>query len=76
MPLTDAELAEAQLGLTVRFNVRLVAEVRELRVYRNEIAIAGVELEDPRIGYVSIQVDRELWLEAKKDAAQKGEPDA
>lgn len=27
----------------------------------DEIARSGVELDDPRIGYVTVQIDRETW---------------
>ena len=41
-------------------------EIMHLRDLLREVAHSGVELEDPRIGYVTVQMDRETWLEIQK----------
>lgn len=44
-----------------------VAERDELRALVERVAASGVVFEDPRVGYVEVQIDRETW-EALKDA--------
>jgi hypothetical protein len=40
---------------------RADAEVVGLRDLLADVATSGVEFDDPRIGYVSVQIDRETW---------------
>ena len=37
-----------------------------------EVAAAGVVLDDPRIGYVEIQIDRETWKAIRAAVGQEG----
>ena len=44
----------------------LIEEVRELRRMVGEVAGSGVEFEDPRIRYLTVQIDQKLWAELKR----------
>lgn len=45
---------------------KLAAELTEAQHLLDEIAQSPVEFEDARVGYVSVQLDRELWLALRK----------
>lgn len=36
-------------------------KVRRLRGLLDEVRASGVEQDDPRIGYVTVRIDRETW---------------
>ena len=44
---------------------RLTAENKVMRELLNEVAVAGVPFDDPRIDYVEIQVDRDTLDEIR-----------
>lgn len=37
-----------------------------LEALLREVSTAGVELDDPRIGYLTVQIDRDTWNEIKE----------
>lgn len=75
--MLEAELAEARAGVsplmpvahsTIDGPYELRAEVARLREALREIALSGVELDDTRVDYVTIQLSRATWDAAKKIA--------
>jgi|GEM_PF-4914819 len=46
-----------------------VSELERLEALLREVSTAGVELDDPRIGYLTVQIDRVTWNEIKEIAA-------
>lgn len=54
------------LGIIAGLLFKAAMRARSIDRWRSVIANAGVEMEDVRMGYVTIQIDREDWLEAKK----------
>ena len=49
-------------------------ELGDLRALLGAVAASGVELDDPRIGYVTVQIDRATWDVVRALAPRKGEP--
>lgn len=50
-----------------------VAAVREAAERLREVASAGVEFDDERLDYVTVQIDRETWNAVRALAARGGE---
>lgn len=51
-----------------------VADNARLRELLKEVSYSGVELDDPRMGYVIIQIDPKTWAEVKALAATQEGP--
>jgi len=47
----------------VDFNEELAAENKRLKELLRDVALSGVEFDDERIGYVTVQIDRTTWNE-------------
>lgn len=47
----------------VDFNEKLKAENERLRELLREVSCSGVEHDDERIGYITVQIDRATWKE-------------
>ena len=55
-----AELARERSEIE-RLTATLQTEVARMRTLLREAALSGVEFTDPRINYVTVQIDAETW---------------
>ena len=62
----------AQMAVALKECERERDELRaEVERLRSVIAHAGVELDDARLPYLTLQVDRDEWIRAKKEAERE-----
>jgi hypothetical protein len=58
-------------------NARLMAQSKRMYEALEAVSLSGIEQEDPRLGYVVVQIDRRDWDEIRAVlAAARKEPDA
>lgn len=50
----------------VDFNEELEAEVKRLKELLRDVALCGVEHDDARLDYVTVQIDRTTWDELRE----------